>query len=174
MIPYYKYVVSRLSDARRAALKDPEYIKKTKNILEWTLRFRQEYKNDKELVEFIEKKSPILGVSYHYVIASTSRSLILKMITDGDFDCDSRYLKLYFDINAELIAPQSPLHRLSKSQRELVVDFTFNNDYYRIFAYRLDKEYGKKITIGYPSREWIENELPTERMEWLRNTKKQY
>jgi hypothetical protein len=167
-IQYNEYIHNRLSDADRVAFKDKNFIKKDKNILSWALRFKKEYEKDKDLREFIDRETPILGVSYYIVIESISEDLVIRMFVLHKFNCNSKYLKIYTDTLRKLVSDESPLYNMSKTQQDFVKNFTFDNDYYKIIAYTLNKQCNKKIKIFYPSEKWIKKELPSIRMRWLR------
>ena len=164
-VPYGKYVVSMLSDRRKVALKDKIFMQKNKNILEWTQRFQKEYKEDKKLKEFIDKNNPILGVSYSIVINDLTEDILFKMIIDKNLKCNNKMIDIYID--KSLISKNSPLSHMSESQQDIVKDFTFNTMYYRLISYKLNKQCNKKIELGYPSEDWIKNELPSIKKRWL-------
>ncbi len=166
-VPYGKYVVTRLSDRNRVAFKDKTFMQKNKNILEWTQRFQREYKKDKKLKEFIDKSNPILGVSYSIVINDLAEDILFKMIIDKNLKCNNKMIDIYIDSSKSLVFKDSPLSHMSKSQQEIVKDFTFNTDFSQLTVYKLNKQCNKKIELGYPSDEWIKNELPSIKKRWL-------
>jgi hypothetical protein len=55
LIQYNEYIIDSFSDRSRIALQDQEYLQKNSNILAWTLKFQQEYKQNNKLKEAIEQ-----------------------------------------------------------------------------------------------------------------------
>ena len=166
-IPYNEYVFNWLSDRRVAALQDKRFMQKDKNILEWTLRFQEEYKKSSKITKDIEQDTPVLGVSYYLVIDDMALDIIFSMIANKFFNCTDRYINIYIDSGRKLLSKESPLYYLSKSQQEIVTYRTFNHEYYKLIAYKLYTQCNRKVEVGYPSDEWIKNELPSMKKRWL-------
>lgn len=166
-VPYSEYVISRLSDRRKIALHDEKFMQKSRDVLDWTLRFQKKYRQNKNLKNFIEKEAPILGVSYYIVIDDMALDILFNMIIDKKLDCSSRYIDIYIDSAKNLVSNESPLYYMSKPQQDIVMDSIFNHMYYKTIIYMLDKQCNRKIELEYPSDEWIKNELPLIKEQWL-------
>lgn len=168
LIQYNDRVMDRLSDRVRAAQQDREYFQRNGNILEWTLKFQQEYKQNSRLKEAIEKEIPILGVSYYVILHDTSEDIIFKMMIEKRIDCDSRYIDIYFTSSHDLFNINSPLYRMSVSQQEIVRRGRFETFMHRFNAYMLKHQCDKEIGVGYPTSDWIKTELPSIQERWLK------
>ena len=166
-VPYNEYVVSRLSDRRKTALKDSNFISKEKKLFKWVLSLYLKYRKNPVLKNEIEKHDPILGVSYLLMIHDLSEEMVFKSIIEKNLHCDDRYVEFYISASKDLVSKGSPLYRMSKQQQYLVLDFTFNVHRSYFVVYTLDKECGKKLTVAYPSQEWIAKGLPFMRKVWF-------
>jgi hypothetical protein len=166
-VPYGEYVVKRLSDVDRVALYDKHFMQKNRNILKWTLRFQKEYREDSKLTKFIEKDTPVLGVSYYYVINSLIEDILFKTIIEKGSLCDSRMIDIYINSARSLVSDSSPLFNMSKSQQILVKEFIFNTNFSYLIKYKLNTECNQQIKVGYPSKEWVTDILPSMKKRWL-------
>jgi len=167
LMQYAQYIVSRLSDAERVALKNTKYISRAKQILKWTIKFQKEYKKDKFLVQSIEKDNPILGMDYIVIIHDMVDKLIFKMIIDHKFNCNSKYINIYQNILEKLKNNTSLFFRLSQSQQKIIYNYIINDYTSYLNKYIIYKQCNKKIEIGYPSKEWIKNEFPSIKERWM-------
>lgn len=168
VIQFNEYIIDNFSDRSRVALQDKDYLQKNINILEWTLKFQKEYKQNKKLSEVIEKEIPILGVSYYSILHDTSEDIIFKMIIENRLDCNAKYIDIYLDASRDLVKIDSPLYRMSQSQQEIVKHHIFNGYMHRFNAYMLKHQCDKEIGVGYPTSEWIRTELPSLKERWLK------
>lgn len=168
LIQYNEYIIDNFSDRARVALQDKEYLQKNSNILKWTLKFQQEYKQNNKLKEVIENENPILWVSYYVLLHDTSEDFIFKMIIENRLDCNSQYIDIYLNSSRDLIKIDSPFYKMSQSQQEIIKLGTFDTYMHHFNAYMLKKECNKEIGIGYPTQEWIKTELPSLKERWLK------
>jgi hypothetical protein len=166
-VPYNKYVVKRLWDRDKVALKDKGFIEKEKIFLKWTSKLKEKYKQNKRLKRQIEQEIPVLGVSYLLIIHDLSEEMVFKSIIEKNLHCDDKYVDFYISASKELVSKGSPLYRMSGPQQKLIYEITFDNQISYFVIYTLDKECGKKLTVGYPSQEWIAKGLPFMRKVWL-------
>lgn len=172
IVPYNEYVIAGLGDARKAAYKDEAFIKDISLFLDWTLRLQEEYRKELSLKKEIEQETPVLGVSYYIVIQDLTGDILFKHLLNHTFSCDDSKIKIYLDAALGLVAKDSPLWNMGKSQQVFVKDFNYDNMYYKTILYTLNQQCGHFIEYGYPSNKWIENELPSIKKQWL-NTKKE-
>jgi len=166
-VPYNEYVVKRLWDRDKVALKDKGFIEKEKIFLKWTSKLKEKYKQNKRLKRQIEQEIPVLGVSYLLIIHDLSEEMVFKSIIEKNLHCDNKYVDFYISASKELVSKGSPLNHMSGPQQKLIYEITFDNQISYFVIYTLDKECGKKLTVGYPSQEWIAKGLPFMRKVWL-------
>lgn len=164
---YNEYVVNSYADAQLKVLQNKRYVNKEKNIFKWTLRFQNEYKKDKILVQQIEKNNPILGVDYLYVLQDTIEVFVFKMIVENKLNCNSKYIQMYSKNSKKFIDKDSPLFKMSKEQQKLILKYAYQTDMAYLSKYIIYKQCNKKIGIGYPSKEWIKNVFPSIKEEWM-------
>ncbi|WP_198304468.1 hypothetical protein [Arcobacter vandammei] len=132
------------------------FIKKLYSLLEWTIRFKNEYKNYPKLKYEIENEYPVLGVIYLKIPIDISEFLLLQeKYAKNIFNCDEPLIDIFMNYRDELINPNSPLYKLSKSQENRVKEFIF--DTYRAYsvAFIVNDKCNKKVDFGYPADEWI-------------------
>lgn len=138
------------------ARKNDVFIKKLYALLEWTIKFKNEYKNYPKLKEEIEKEYPILGVMYLKIIIRFSEYLIYdEKYAKNIFNCDDSLVDIFMNYREELINLDSPLYNLSKSQENRVKDFMFNNYTAYSVSFLVNDKCKRKVSFGYPSNEWI-------------------
>lgn len=132
------------------------FLKKLYLLLDWTIKFKKEYRTYPKLKEEIEKEYPVLGVVYLKIPIDISEFLILEeKYAKNIFNCDDFLIDIFMNYREELISLDSPLYNLSKSQENRVKDFIFNT--YRAYSvsFLLNDKCKRKVSFGYPSNEWI-------------------
>jgi len=167
-LPYNKYIIDRYADRNLIALKEEAFVQKEKSVIEWIIKFKNEYKKNEKLRKFIDERTPILGVSYLDSLRSFIEKMLFKMIVvDRKLDCESKYIKIYLDSSREFVDKNSPLYRLSKSQKEFIYDLYFNSNFSYLYKYIIKKECKKEIDFGYPPQKWIDSVYPSVKKKWI-------
>lgn len=145
--------------ARLISYENEDFIQKMENLLSWTLELEKEYKQDNALKKFIEIKHPIIGFTYIDIVIELSKSLIHGKYINKEFDCDDNMIDLFLEYREKLVEQESPLYRLSKSQQDIIVNYTFDGTIEQSLVYYIDKQCGKKATVYYPTQEWIDKKF---------------
>lgn len=146
-------------DRRLDSYEDKAFLKKMNNLLSWTLALEEEYKTNGYLKEFIEEKRPIISITYFHIVIELSKSFLHEKYIQKEFDCNDPMVDIFLEYREKLVDKDSPLYRLSKSQQDIVIDFTFNETIAQSLVHYIDKQCGKKATVYYPSKEWIDKKF---------------
>lgn len=159
IINKFRYFGNYISyDRRLESYENKDFIQKMENLLSWTLELEKEYKHDNELKKFIEIKHPIIGFTYIDIVIELSKSLIHGKYINKEFDCNDNMIDLFLEYREKLVDKQSPLFRLSKSQQDIVIDYTFDG-LGQSMVYYIDQQCGKKASVYYPTQDWIKEKF---------------
>lgn len=142
---------------RLKSYEDKNFENKISNLLDWTLKFSQEYQSNSNLKNFIENKKPVISVVYSDIIIRITESFLHQNYIQNNFRCDNNMIPIFLEYRANLANNDSSLFKLNKSQQRIMIDLIYNSTLGQSMVHHINKTCNIKTDVVYPTENWIKN-----------------